>query len=88
MAHYKPPIYDGDHFAPISSRGNMKILVLLKNSTVALLAEHFPSIEHWTHTLNEDECLLSMDLPILLHILSQARPADTRLDDTITRICR
>jgi hypothetical protein len=62
------------------------MVVLVKKSTLHILAEHSASDMGPIVEINQTEALVMLSSEVLAHLITLARPEDERIDDVINRL--
>ncbi len=64
----------------------LRIVVLVKKSTLHVLAEHSDQDMGPIVELNDAEALVMLTAEVVARLISLAKPEDERIDDVITRL--
>lgn len=64
----------------------LRIIVLVKKSTLHILAEHSAQDKGPIVELNDTEALVMLSAEVVNHLITRAQPEDERLDDVIHRL--
>lgn len=64
----------------------LRIVVLVKKSTLHVLSEHSVAEMGPIVELNETEALVMLSAEVVNHLITSAQPEDERIDDVITRL--